>query len=776
MNAREILKLEELCIQDELPACNAACPVHVDVRSMMASMSAGDFDAARKQFEDRIPFPAIISRVCDHPCQNACKRREAGEAIRISWLERACMEWGKPRAEKSRRFPARKERIAIVGGGLSGISAALELVKKGYQVAVYEKSERLGGGMWHLPAEQLPREIIAEEFARAAEAGFTWQADCELGHTIDWDELTSAFSAVYLAPGRAEVLTSAGIDVGAIDPLTLATNRSGVFAGGSLRLPAGTRSPILSVADGQRAALSIDRYLKKVSLQANREKEGRLETRLYTNTDRWEVQPSIAPADPERGYTAEEARQEAQRCPQCNCLECVRVCPFLEHYQSYPRSYIREISKTLIVLPGLGVRTAADFINTCSLCGLCAEVCPNQLDMGLICHEARRILVDNNDMAPAVHNFAIRDMLSSNSDDFTLFRHQPGYKGSRYLFFPGCQLSASMPEEVFLTYNYLSAGLSGGVGLGLGCCGAPADWAGRQESFSGQIAQFKDKWEGMGRPIVITACSSCYQILQMNLPELPLESLWGILEEIGLPPAAAGGEARRVAVHDPCRSRHQSHVHEQIRRILANLEVEIEELPLNRQETTCCGYGGLMSLINSEVAAEVADQRIASSKEPFLVYCSNCRDHFAARGKETWHILDLIWGNNNLNDARRKGPNHSLRRENRRHLKNKFLAEVWRENVIEESGYRTVKLVMEPPLGELLEERYILAEDVQQVIYEAESSGRKLQNLDNGHYTAHMQLGIMTYWVEYLPEGDFFRVFNAYSHRMQLIEDVNRDE
>lgn len=96
--------------------------------------------------------------------------------------------------------------------------------------------------------------------------------------------------------------------------------------------------------------------------------------------------------------------------------------------------------------------------------------------------------------------------------------------------------------------------------------------------------------------------------------------------------------------------------------------------------------------------------------------------------------------------------------------------------MIEESGYRTVKLVMEPPLGELLEERYILAEDVQQVIYEAESSGRKLQNLDNGHYTAHMQLGIMTYWVEYLPEGDFFRVFNAYSHRMQLIEDVNRDE
>ena len=279
----------------------------------------------------------------------------------------------------------------------------------------------------------------------------------------------------------------------------------------------------------------------------------------------------------------------------------------------------------------------------------------------------------------------------------------------------------------------------------------------------------------MGRPIVITACSSCYQILQADLPELQLFSLWEILEEVGLPPTAARGEAQRVAVHDPCSSRYQSYIHEQVRKILAVLGAEIEEFPLNRQETTCCGYGGLMSLINGEVAARVADQRIASSNEPFLVYCSNCRDHFAARGKETWHILDLIWGHNTLNDARRKGPGYSLRRENRWHLKRKFLTEIWRENVSEESGYRTVKLVMDPQLGELLEERYILIQDVQRVIYEAERSGRKLRNLESGYYTAHLQLGIMTYWVEYLPEGDCFRVGNAYSHRMQLIEDVSRD-
>ncbi|MGC8493915.1 MAG: FAD-dependent oxidoreductase, partial [Syntrophobacteraceae bacterium] len=156
MDQEELGKLEARCIQEQPAACAAACPVHVDARAMAAAIAGGDFTSAAKIFKKSVPFPGIISRVCDHPCQAACKRGEAGDAVALRDLEKACLDWAEERKAAGFSVPAKNKRVAVAGGGLSGLGAAFDLAKKGYSVEVFEKESRLGGSLFRFPGEQLP--------------------------------------------------------------------------------------------------------------------------------------------------------------------------------------------------------------------------------------------------------------------------------------------------------------------------------------------------------------------------------------------------------------------------------------------------------------------------------------------------------------------------------------------------------------------------------------------------------------------------------------------
>ena len=131
MDLQKLLALEEQCIQNQPPACNAACPVHVDARALAAAIAAGDFTEARRVFTQAVPFPHVIARCCDAPCQLACVREQVGGAIRIRDLERAAMEYGENPAPATAARRQKPGRVAVVGAGLSGLSAAYELARKG---------------------------------------------------------------------------------------------------------------------------------------------------------------------------------------------------------------------------------------------------------------------------------------------------------------------------------------------------------------------------------------------------------------------------------------------------------------------------------------------------------------------------------------------------------------------------------------------------------------------------------------------------------------------
>jgi Fe-S oxidoreductase len=676
--------------------------------------------------------------------------------------------------EKVAVLPRKDKRAAVIGAGLSGLTATFDLAKKGYQVVVFEATDKLGGSIRNYPEHELPREIIARDFEVFQRLQVDLRFHSQAGHDFSIDDLLNDFDAVYLGSGSGSAV-QLGLEPnpdGLIiaGPVTFETGREGVFAGGSLVRGERSLSPIGSISDGRRAAISIDRFLQRVSLSASRENEGRYDTRLFTSIEGVEPQPEVPMADPSQGYIAEEAVREAARCLQCECMECVKVCEFLATYKGYPKKYLRQVYNNLSIV--MGHRQGNKLINSCSICGLCQEVCPEDLHMGTVLKEARQTMVTQGKMPPSAHEFALLDMEYSNSERCALTRRQPGTETSAFLFFPGCQLTASSPKNVARTYSLLTQQLTGGVGLMLRCCGAPADWAGRKEAFTDVLSEFEAQWQAMGKPELIAACTTCYSVFNANLPHVPIQSLWEVLARLDLPKTA--GTSVPVVVHDPCTSRHEDRIQSSVRSILTNIGAEIHELPLSRERTECCGYGGLMSFANRELADKVVDRRIAASPDHYLAYCAMCRDRFSAMGKPTWHVLDLIFGEEDLDMAAQKGPDYSQRRRNREHLKASLLKDLWQEDTARQEEDESVKLSVRNDVRDVMHQRLILIEDLQKVIDWAEETGFKLVSRSTGRFLAHKTLANVTYWVEYSRADDGFEVHNAYSHRMKIVEELKQ--
>ena len=200
--------------------------------------------------------------------------------------------------------------------------------------------------------------------------------------------------------------------------------------------------------------------------------------------------------------------------------------------------------------------------------------------------------------------------------------------------------------------------------------------------------------------------------------------------------------------------------------------MEIAELPFSRDKTECCGFGGLMYFANRELADKVVERRINETTMDLLVYCAVCCDHFRSEGKPTRHLLDLIFGETTTRDTPKGVPDYSQKRENRVRLKNYLLGELWREKGVEHKDYQPITLRISDGVRELMAQRMILVEDVEQVIQWAESTGARLVQKKTGHFLAHYRPGTVTYWVEYSSDEDGFTIHNAYSHRMEILEEL----
>jgi Fe-S oxidoreductase len=732
----------------------------------MAEIEKGDFKKAYKLLEKRIPFTGIVCMICDHPCENVCAGGNAGSAISISDVEKAAVMYGRVPFKKNVFLPKAGSGIAVVGGGLSGLSAAFELNKKGFGVTIFEQTDRLGGTIWN-HADRIPEGLIDEDLRIVTDLGINVQYNKRV-RKGSLEALFSDFDAVYLGTGTWE-------DPLSIDHVSFGTANPHLFAGGRL---CGDDSIIAAVSSGKRAAASIERFIKGVSMTASREREGSFETPIARIADdlKWSARTAMSG---ER-YLKAEAAAEAARCAKCRCRECQKACPHLQKYDITPKSYGRQIYINENVI--MGSRYSNKMINSCALCGLCKERCPAGIGMEDIIRETRKSMVLRSKMPPSAHDFALKDMEFSNSGQFFMVRQPPDKmdklnKNAGYIFYPGCQLAASSPEHVMDAYGYLMDNIPEGTAVMLGCCGAPADWAGRPDLMREIAGTFRRVWQEAGNPTFILACSSCAKVFERYMPEIPNVSLWEVIDRIGVPDqkkykkGEKGKETpgiKTIAVHDACAARHNSGVQDSVRSIASRLGYEITELKYSRENAKCCGYGGLVFYANREQEIAFADSRIGESGEDFLVYCAMCGDLLAERGKRAFHVLDLVFGGDPESCALKPMPSLSERRVNRSLLKKRLLEEIWGEEwdagIPDES-----RLIIPPQVKRAMEDRLILTEDVMDAL---SSSNGRFYNQEDGSYLASVRKKNVTYWVRYQEKESGVIIQEVYSHRM----DINTQE
>lgn len=753
MDQKELREWEAKCIQEEPPACRAGCPLGVDARAFVQAMARDDLNAARGVLEKSMPLAAITARLCEAPCERFCIRKDLGGAISLGLLERLCIRETQPKG-KTLRLPARPRKVAVLGSGPSSLAVAFDLAKKGYPVSVYHLGSAPGAWLRELSGSVLPAEILDEELRRltALHVAFTpvsaLDAALSAGHPAD---------TVYV--GQDDAIASdllAGL--GSPDPLTFALDRPGWFSGG-MGLTDHPYRFITAMSHGREAAVSMDRFLQGASLTSSRVALRHGRTDLFTQTRDIPSEKAVIPAGAE-GYTRQEGVEEAGRCIDCQCLECVRHCVYLKENGGYPKSYARRVFNNSAIVQG--ARQANTFINSCSLCGQCETLCPNDFSMADMCLGARRQMVRENRMPPSAHWFALEEMRAAGSEQAALVRHAPGSAASAALFFPGCQLSGIRPAQTLRLYDRLLE-LEPQTGIWLDCCAAPAHWSGRVGEFAELAKKLETIWIGMGRPKVVTACSTCLKMFREHLPQLGAVSVWSVLAGESVPAVAA---YPALALSDPCTSRHDEGTRKDVRTLLENMGQPLADLPMSGELTECCGFGGLMDNANPALARKVAAARVAQSDADFLTYCAMCRDQLAKTGKPVLHILDLMFPDL-AHPATEPPAGISVRRANRRMLKAELLKRHGHGHPPLQP-WEDLRLLISAPVAALLEERRILEDDLRQIIHRSMKQGRCFTHGADGRKIASAEIGEVTFWAEYREGEEGFAVLNAWSHRMRI--------
>jgi Fe-S oxidoreductase len=738
--------LRERCLEREEAFCSAVCPFHLDVREFVSRVSRGGFNAAYRLYSNTVGFPAIVSSICEGPCEAACPRDSLDRPVWLRMLEDASVRGASNTKPNNYNLPRKGLRVAIVGGGGGGLACALRLANRKYDVTVYDKNSRPGGN--------LTRGMDPGAVYRELELQFMYERYDFVPDTVieDIGTLAAAFDAVYISTGAGG--DSFGLNGDGAGPF--ASGTPGVFWGGAMT----GASRVESIAHGLQASSLIEAYLKTGVMKGA---PPRPPTKMILDESALRYEEPVIPENP-ASFSKGEAAREAARCVKCGCDFCFRHCGLLNYYDKRPRRLDEEIEATINpgTLDGNGT-IVTRFISTCNQCGLCGEICPEGIDLGEIMRASHAALEKKGAMPWAFHEFWLRDMEFANGDDASLIIPPASGAKAEYVFFPGCQLGASDPAYVTEAYKYV-AGEHRGAALALMCCGAPAVWAGNDGLHAASLAAIRDAFARLGNPAAILACPTCARIFSQYLPEIDTVLLYDIMaeREAGV---AARGDGAAVSVFDPCSIRRKPETCDNVRKILRGGGYALEPLKYERGRAQCCSWGGQISAAAPKYSGWLARTRACDGDKPYVVYCSNCRDIFAGEGKPVKHLLDVAFG---LGGWDRKPPTVSQRRRNRICLKQALLKEYGNERAGGEEHIMKKQLIMSGELREKLDKNRLIEEDILSVIEDCEAEGGFIIDPATSHRFGSGVVGNLTHWAEYAVTETGYELINAYSHRMSI--------
>lgn len=372
-------------VGDCLSPCNLLCPLLLNIPVMIRQIEGGRLDEATATVRTALPLPAVLGRLCNHPCEKGCRRGVDDDPAAIRELERFVAD--RDNAQPEPQLPPlpapTNRRVAVIGAGPTGLAAAYFLVRQGHAVELFDRQEAPGGSLRRLPEKELPAAVLAAELAVLSRLGVRFNGGRELGPALPLPELSERFHAVVVAIGevaRAEgerlgiPLTATGLQS---DPNTCRTPVDGVFAAGGAVKP--VKHLVRAMAEGRAVADCVGQYLrlqpvrrpdKPFSSIMGRLDPGELRTFLQHGSLRPKVGSCAACA---AGLSRVDAEGEASRCLHCDCSSsgnCV-----LQHYaQVYGANADRFRSKRRPfeeqIMPGGVVFEPGK----CILCGICVRL------------------------------------------------------------------------------------------------------------------------------------------------------------------------------------------------------------------------------------------------------------------------------------------------------------------------------------------------------------------------------------------------------------------
>ncbi len=248
---------------DRLPPCNNACPAGENIQAWLFHAESGDYEQAWRSLVENNPLPAVMGRVCYHPCEGACNRGQLDSSVGINSVERFL---GDEAIKRGWKFDAPAatsgKKVLVVGAGPSGLSAAYQLARMGHQVEIQEAGPYAGGMMrFGIPKYRLPREVLDAEVQRILDLGVTLSLNTKV-ESIEQTMKQGGFDAAFLAVG-AHIGKRAMIPAGDASHI--------VDAVSVLRSMEGEDKPMLGrkvvVYGGGNTAIDVARSVKRMGAE-----------------------------------------------------------------------------------------------------------------------------------------------------------------------------------------------------------------------------------------------------------------------------------------------------------------------------------------------------------------------------------------------------------------------------------------------------------------------------------------------------------------------------
>jgi ferredoxin len=253
---------------DCVSVCQRVCPAHLQVPATIRLVAQGKMREAIQLVKENVVFPSVMGRICRAPCETGCRRSKLDGAVAIQLIEREVADVDRLATERFTPTcaPATGKRVAIVGAGATGLSAAFYLLRLGHKAVVFDDHAEPGGHMrYGIGEKELPREALDGDIATIKLIGLEFHGEKRLGRDFTLEQLRKEYDAIVIAVGSMQKTKPAELGIAAtertvrINPHTLQASVPGVYAAGSC-IRTGY-DPARSVGEGKQLADCVDGFL-----------------------------------------------------------------------------------------------------------------------------------------------------------------------------------------------------------------------------------------------------------------------------------------------------------------------------------------------------------------------------------------------------------------------------------------------------------------------------------------------------------------------------------